>query len=242
MGEKLSNKDVLRHVHDIDSARTVAEVTRVFSNLVGAYGFSSWAASQFANPGRIPIEDRFVVTTWPDVYRSMRADVSSEIHDPIIREANRTHQPFRWEQAYLRADEAGRAMMDAARKIGLGDGLVFPIHSLETLPGGISLVGDTANLSVSDIRQLHLAAVHAYDRIETLHHNTYVMPQVSLSLREREVLSWAAAGKTSREIGIILSISHRTVEQYTQSAKKRLGSATLTQAVSTAIARGLILP
>lgn len=242
MYTRLTNKEVLKYIQDLDLAETVETVTRIFSTFAEHYGFTSWAASQFANPGRVPLEDRFVVTTWPNSYRKERADGRNEIHDPIIREAHRTHQPFRWQQAYARADAPGRAMMDAARTLGLSDGLVFPVHSMDTLPGGVSMVGDTSALTPSDIRQLHLVAVHTYDRLETLHGRSHAVQPVSLTAREVEVLSWAAAGKTSRDIGTILSISHRTVEQYAKSAKDRLGAMNLTQAVSSAIAMGLIIP
>jgi DNA-binding CsgD family transcriptional regulator len=62
----------------------------------------------------------------------------------------------------------------------------------------------------------------------------------SLSPREREVLWWAAEGKSAQEIGEILNIAKRTVDEHTQKAIRKLGAANRTQAVATALRRKLI--
>jgi DNA-binding CsgD family transcriptional regulator len=62
----------------------------------------------------------------------------------------------------------------------------------------------------------------------------------SLSPREREVLWWAAEGKSAQEIGEILHIAKRTVDEHTQKAARKLGAANRTQAVATALRQKLI--
>lgn len=52
-----------------------------------------------------------------------------------------------------------------------------------------------------------------------------------LSTREHEVLTWVAAGKTDRDIGEILGISHRTVHKHLQRVYAKLGVETRTAAV-----------
>ena len=61
-----------------------------------------------------------------------------------------------------------------------------------------------------------------------------------LSPRQIECLRLAAAGKTSIEIGIILGISHRTVDAYFEDCFRRLGVRGRTQAVARAKELGLI--
>jgi LuxR family quorum sensing-dependent transcriptional regulator len=65
-------------------------------------------------------------------------------------------------------------------------------------------------------------------------------PRGVLTRREREVLSWAAAGKSAWDIGEILSISTRTVNEYTQRAIRKLGATNRTHAVALALRDGLI--
>jgi DNA-binding CsgD family transcriptional regulator len=62
----------------------------------------------------------------------------------------------------------------------------------------------------------------------------------SLTPRETEVLWWAAQGKSAWEIGEILHISKRTVDDHIQTANRKLGAANRTQAVAIAVREGLI--
>jgi LuxR family quorum sensing-dependent transcriptional regulator len=49
-----------------------------------------------------------------------------------------------------------------------------------------------------------------------------------------EVLTWAARGKSAREIGEILHITKRTVDEHAHNAVRKLGAANRTQAVAIA--------
>jgi DNA-binding CsgD family transcriptional regulator len=62
----------------------------------------------------------------------------------------------------------------------------------------------------------------------------------SLTPREREVLWWASEGKSAQEIGKILSIATRTVNEHTQKAIRKLSAGNRTQAVAIALRKRLI--
>lgn len=62
----------------------------------------------------------------------------------------------------------------------------------------------------------------------------------SLTPREREVLTWVAQGKSAREIGKILHITKRTVDEHVQAAARKLGAANRTQAVALALVGRII--
>ncbi len=63
-----------------------------------------------------------------------------------------------------------------------------------------------------------------------------------LTERERECLLWAAWGKTAWETATILAISESAVKKHLGSAAIKLDARTGTQAVVTAVLRGLIHP
>jgi LuxR family transcriptional activator of conjugal transfer of Ti plasmids len=63
-----------------------------------------------------------------------------------------------------------------------------------------------------------------------------------LSDREKECLGWAAAGKSSWDIAVILSISENTVNFHVKNAMKKLGATRRTLAIVKAISLGLIDP
>lgn len=62
-----------------------------------------------------------------------------------------------------------------------------------------------------------------------------------LTEREREVLLHAARGLTNKQIGAALFISDRTVQGHLQHIYEKLGAASRTEAVTMALARGLIM-
>jgi DNA-binding CsgD family transcriptional regulator len=65
-------------------------------------------------------------------------------------------------------------------------------------------------------------------------------PRCDISQRETECLFWAAAGKSSEDIGAILCLSSHTVNDYLKSAMRKLQSINRTQAVAKATRLGVI--
>ena len=66
------------------------------------------------------------------------------------------------------------------------------------------------------------------------------MRKPELSPREVEVLQWVAAGKSNKEIGAELGITEGTVKAHVTNILSKLHAADRTQAVTTAIKRGMI--
>lgn len=64
--------------------------------------------------------------------------------------------------------------------------------------------------------------------------------EVILSPRQTECLFWVQEGKSSRDIGVILGVSHRIVERHVFRACQKLGVRTRLQAVVRARSLGLI--
>lgn len=57
----------------------------------------------------------------------------------------------------------------------------------------------------------------------------------SLTARELEVLTWVARGKSAWEIGEILHIAKRTVDEHVQTAVRKLGAVNRTHAAAMAV-------
>jgi DNA-binding CsgD family transcriptional regulator len=64
--------------------------------------------------------------------------------------------------------------------------------------------------------------------------------EITLTPRQIECLSWVLEGKSSRDIGVILGVSHRIVERHVFRACQRLGVKTRLQAVIRARSMGLL--
>ena len=66
------------------------------------------------------------------------------------------------------------------------------------------------------------------------------MSLLNLSGREREVLMWAAEGKTASETATILKLSTSAVNLYSSRAMMKLQANTKTQAVAIAVRNSLL--
>jgi LuxR family quorum sensing-dependent transcriptional regulator len=81
---------------------------------------------------------------------------------------------------------------------------------------------------------LHVMAIYAHSTVRRL-----VAPEPvkrpALTPREREVLGWAAHGKSAWEIGEILHIAKRTVDEHATTAFHKLGAANRAHAVAIAV-------
>lgn len=66
------------------------------------------------------------------------------------------------------------------------------------------------------------------------------MAEIHLSPRETQVLQGLADGKTTEFIAFELKICRKTMQNYTKSARTKLGAQSTTEAVAKAITLGLI--
>jgi DNA-binding CsgD family transcriptional regulator len=90
-----------------------------------------------------------------------------------------------------------------------------------------------------EVNELTMVMLHVLDAYNQLKSSNKV-GHPTLSVREREVLRWTAQGKTSIEIGQILSLSDHTVNAYMTSAMKKFDCVNRTQLVAKAIRLKLI--
>ena len=117
--------------------------------------------------------------------------------------------------------------------------VIIPVNA----PDGQRLVfwflGNRNSLGQSEINELTLIMLQALDSYTCLKRNDGGVPH-SLLARELEVVRWTAQGKTSVEIGQILSLSDHTVNAYMMNAIKKLDCVNRTQLVAKAIRLKLI--
>lgn len=169
-----------------------------------------------------------------------------QVKDPVVLFAPEIESPFLWDllgKAY-RLNRTQETLMKEASDCGLKDGVGVPLHGPR---GNICLVtfaaGDGHRNPRAELPKLEVLAAQfhaAYSSIGRLGRSA--RPAVVLSMRERECLHWAARGKTSWDIGMILKISENTVKFHIKNAAHKLDSNKRALAVAKAIRYGLIDP
>jgi DNA-binding CsgD family transcriptional regulator len=118
-------------------------------------------------------------------------------------------------------------------------GVSFPASSADGQRLLFWFSGTRAQLGQAEVNELTVLMLQALDAFNLVK-STRTSDHPPLSAREREVVRWTSQGKTSIEIGQILSLSDHTVNAYMTSAIKKLDCVNRTQLVAKAIRYKLI--
>ncbi|MCB8840578.1 LuxR family transcriptional regulator [Aurantimonas sp. VKM B-3413] len=205
------------------------------------YGFSHAAAFSMPSTDDGGLSTRLLVSNWsPGFARAY------ELHGlnrfKIVVGTLRTDpMPFVWDiDTLYGADDPDPS---PAAKLLLSEdylaGALFPVHGLTAFNGALSFAGKDPDLSPATLRELQLFAfaffgMLAAARFEENQRNN------PLSARERDCLKLAMLGKTSSEIGMILSLSEYTISQYLTAAQRKMNASNRTHAVALAAQLGYL--
>lgn len=160
-------------------------------------------------------------------------------HCPVTRHIFEAREPFFWTKT---TDDSGERYRVVRLPRGPGlHGIQVPVFGPQGLEGAMSLGGERIDASPQARVAIGLVANAAFFRARQLLESPMKGTTGSLSSREREVLTWIAAGRRQTEIAAILGLSERTVENHLRRIRQRLGVTTTAQAISIAIRRGEIV-
>lgn len=163
--------------------------------------------------------------------------------DPVIRRGRLAMFPFDWEELIVQ-DSAIIKFLEDAKAHGVGqNGVTIPIRSRKNW---VSIVSYTSNHSYEEWQEYKDANLAKLNIISLLIDNAasldfaLPLPEIKLSERELQCLTWSARGKTYSEIADIIGVSYSTVKFYLDTARHKLNCSNVTHAVATAIASGII--
>ncbi len=145
--------------------------------------------------------------------------------DPVVRAVKAGAKAFTWDDLpkFFSMTRPQQQYMSLVGELGMHQGMAV------TLAGGRAGVGlstaDKSDRRPGDVAMASAICTHFYQAFRDLKSCT-TSPAVgpeSLSIKEREVLIWVAAGKTDFEIAQILDISQSTVDAHLRSVFRKLG-------------------
>ncbi|MFT7578070.1 MAG: LuxR family quorum sensing-dependent transcriptional regulator [Alphaproteobacteria bacterium] len=254
--------NVANALSDIEACTTLHGLKRTMQGIAQGYGFCSF---DFVDAGDTTSREPFYLGTsqeaWIDAY------VSNEFVrvDPCVARVRRTNLPFVWADVMVHETRrgpksGGQRLMEAASDFGYTEGLVIPCHFRDRLgrdrsASSVFFWSDPLQrfefLLTQKRQELHLlmiyfiqACLDIRDRemksMVSATANNQGRTVGSLTDRERDVLSWAARGKTTSEIADILGLKSDTVEVYFKNNLRKLQASNRTQAVAKALVHGLI--
>jgi len=190
--------------------------------------------------------DNVLITTYHQGWVERYEEQNYKYIDPIVSAGINSLLPLDW--SIIQTDSAElKSFFGEARELGVG-----------TSGLSVSVRGPNGDSSLFSVNSLEVGRVWIQQRNEMISDLTYFaylfhdtvtarmnlveqLEKRNLAPREQDVLRWAAKGKTAWETGKILNISEKTVAFYLSNAAVKLGVATKTQAVATAISRKLLI-
>lgn len=234
---------------DIARCRALAEcaspelLVKAVTALVAPTGIEHWQYRVGMSQNGAQVE-QLRLGNFPQAWVERYAAMGYARIDPVAAHCRDHIAPLPWQIARTRQPPPGQVarMFLEARAFGLAEGVSIPLHGPGPVQGALSFATHSLTADVIDVRtsDLHLLALHVHEAARR-HLRPVSAPKPALTPRERECLAWAAQGKTSREIGLLLNVSERTTIFHLQNAAQKLGVHGRQAAIARGISLGLIV-
>lgn len=170
---------------------------------------------------------------------------------PIGRACRVATNPFAWRAAEIGGAELAwdhhlQSFWRRAAEQGIVGGVTVPVHMPLSRVGAVGWLAVGRDVDLDAIlalysNELRLAAYLFMDHVYRERPDaTTLPPDVVLTERELECLTWVALGKTDRDIGQIIGRSPSTARFHVESAVEKLGVNNRTRAAAVACQMGMI--
>jgi len=229
-------------VERVELLARLDDVTSAMEDALAPFGIESFIVTGLPTKWQ-PFEELVMASRWPAEFFMLYIENDYARVDPLSRRSIQSRMPFEWDADSYRTDPDPLVveMMQHAAQFRMRRGFLIPIHGPNGEEGYVSTAAADLDLSARAKASIHLISLYAFERMHSLRR---LLPQKRslLTAREREVLTWAAHGKSALQISQALNISKRTVDEHTQTATHKLGAANRTEAVVIALRERIIDP
>jgi LuxR family quorum sensing-dependent transcriptional regulator len=227
---------------DISRLTMLPQVAATLNRAVAQFGFTSLGINGLPPPGE-GADPVIMTESVPNGFRDCYIQEFFYLVDHICAHARAAYEPFQYSEAPYARTQAPKheRFMQALNTFGMGKGLIVPAGRPANFPACVWLAGEDPDLDDDAKRAIQLIALFAASKAHALSHPPDVRARMSrLTPREREVLQWISAGKTSWEISAISGLSERAINKIIADGMIKLDAVTRTQAVVNAIRIGEI--
>ena len=231
----------------VTACATLDDLRAIAERFCGFYGFGIWIYG-LAGP------DASLTNYPPDVVEGYKQHRWHRGYDPLINAVGRVRRALAWDlhrpQPFDRhMDRVEKSVMGQRWDAGARSGVTAPIFD-RSGAFDFAIVSFSRDRPLTAVEQRHVepstqlfaAYFHSVAPSILLPEQCGTIPTPKLTPRECDCLSWAAKGKSSWEIGQLLSISVATVNFHLANAANKLGVRGRTFAIASAVRLGLINP
>jgi LuxR family quorum sensing-dependent transcriptional regulator len=219
----------------LDCLKSIGDVRSSLQLVIEEFGFTGYVITGIAPAANEKLENLVLASTFPGQFIQEYSRCDYVRGDPLVRKARNVSLPFDWHNRLSDTTWPSESKLIALRKdVGIDRISVFPLRGPQGYEACLAAVGGDVELSDSERAVLHLVGIYGLIRARSFANVLHVKPQ-ELTEREREVLTWVAQGKSAWEVGEILGISKRTVDEHSKTAFQKLHAVNRAQAVAIAL-------
>lgn len=228
-------------IAEMEQLRSADDVWSCFLRFARQYGFQFGALCETPSANE-RFQDTIVCLAWPEGWSQRYFEQDYFSRDPAALQAFQSTTPYMFHELAENKtySTSQRRIVHEASEFGMPDGLVIPILTIQHGMTYVTVGGTTKELALRERVELQIAAIYAHARVRELTPNCRRTSVPILTPRERECLSWAAAGKSDWEIGGILSIAERTVTAHLESVRRKYGVTNRSQAIAIGMRAGAV--
>jgi DNA-binding CsgD family transcriptional regulator len=239
--------DFQKFIESTNGSHNSEEVFKTYAEAMGKFGFDRICYSLLTDHPSLELNaGHGILRNYSEDWMKHYIDNGYVGIDPVPSFCFKTNRPFKWEwlTKNVPLKRAALKVMEEAREAQLLDGLAIPIHGLSSELAGVGMASSSGKTNISPdevymIRaltlQFHLSFTEKETAAEKIRH-------IYLTPREREVLSWAAEGKSDQVISEIVGLSYATIRFHMSNIFLKLEVNERTLAVMKAVRHGLIKP
>ena len=219
----------------IDDKLAAASLSDGFEALATEYAFRYFLLATFPRGDRAGFADNLVASNWPESLLETYGAGDAFRVSALVSRLKTTIVPVFSNACLFSRGETDVELLGLSERfaqVRLGDTLAFSLHDSDLNHYIIALSGQRGAPSRRERMEIVYAGMTLLDdrRID----RRPQAPVEKLTAREIECLRWSAAGKSSDEIAIILTISSHTVVSYLKSAMRKLNAVNRMQAIARA--------
>ncbi|WP_319414377.1 LuxR family transcriptional regulator [uncultured Cohaesibacter sp.] len=239
-------------VQNIQYAESVESAFLAFKNFLNAHGYDKAVYTLLTDHPSIGQQAHHgVATDYPEDWIRFYIAQNYQKFDPVWLRSLERPVPFFWKDAVQEQQQnrllepallaQSAKVMDQAADAGVADGIGIPFTNKfgEMAGFGISRERYEPHHDYQELGQIYLVSSIFHDKFTSLHADS-ALP--NLTMREKDILLWAAEGKSDWEIATILGIKHPTVRYHWGNIFKKLDATNRLLATSIAIRRKIVTP
>lgn len=229
----------------IEAADCLAQVREILRAAAEAFGASFFLFAMRSGKNVSP-PLQIIVNSYPKRWQRRYDELGATAFDPVVATAMQFKGPFRWDG--LHQDARQMELRRESVRCGMSYGFSCSDRGADASAAILSFCGDRPiapepgqwELAAVSISLLASATHKAMKRIVEARNGRNNTAGESLNFAERESLRMTAEGMTAAEVGNVLGVAARTARYYLDRAAEKLGVPTRKEAVTKALAEGII--